>query len=96
MVIYSGFTHEWIWMVIFPSVVCKGFPFRVQEPRSFRDLSKPVGALSEKRLTYFRERMAGMPENQEPSFGRGKNHREMEKPMGKPGFSRERKMTIMI
>lgn len=37
----------------------------LEEPRSFRDLSKPVGALSEKRLTYFRERMAGMPENQE-------------------------------
>ena len=40
-----------------------------KDPRSFRDLTKPVGALSQKRLTYFRERMAGMPENQEPLGG---------------------------
>ncbi|CAJ1353428.1 unnamed protein product [Effrenium voratum] len=37
----------------------------LEDPQVFRDLSKPVGALSEKRLAYFRERMAGMPENQE-------------------------------
>eukprot|EP00434_Breviolum_minutum_P003767 symbB.v1.2.003316.t1/scaffold187.1/size278738/1 len=37
----------------------------LEDPRSFRDLAKPVGALSEKRLNYFRERMAGMPEGQE-------------------------------
>lgn len=37
----------------------------LEDPKSYRDLSKPVGALSEKRLNYFRERMAGMPEDQE-------------------------------
>lgn len=38
---------------------------RSEDPASYRDLSKPVGALAEKRLKYFRERMAGMPENQD-------------------------------
>ncbi|CAE7492553.1 lvsF [Symbiodinium sp. KB8] len=32
----------------------------LEDARSYRDLTKPVGALSEKRLSYFRERMAGM------------------------------------
>ncbi|CAE8611218.1 unnamed protein product, partial [Polarella glacialis] len=31
----------------------------------YRDLTKPVGALSEKRLAYFQERLAGMPEGED-------------------------------
>ena len=32
----------------------------LNDPATFRDLSKPVGALDEKRLAFFRERYQGM------------------------------------
>ncbi|CAK9065751.1 unnamed protein product, partial [Durusdinium trenchii] len=52
---------------VFPWVIADytSATLNLEDPASYRDLSKPVGALAEKRLKYFRERMAGMPENQE-------------------------------
>jgi len=41
----------------------------LDDPAVYRDLSKPVGALSRKRLDYFRERMRGMSEEERFLYG---------------------------
>jgi len=42
---------------------------RLDDPSVYRDLSKPVGALSTKRLEYFKERMVGMSEEERFLYG---------------------------
>jgi len=42
---------------------------RLDDPSVYRDLSKPVGALSAKRLEYFKERMVGMSEDERFLYG---------------------------
>jgi hypothetical protein len=49
---------------VFPHVIAdyKSKKLRLEDPETFRDLSKPVGALNQERLQYFQQRMESMPE----------------------------------
>ena len=48
---------------VFPWVIADytSKKLKLDDPATFRDLSKPIGALNEERLTYLRERYLGMP-----------------------------------
>ncbi|OQR98159.1 hypothetical protein ACHHYP_08996 [Achlya hypogyna] len=52
---------------VFPWVVADytSAELDLTDPRSFRDLSKPVGALNSERLAYFRQRFEAMPSGME-------------------------------
>jgi len=54
---------------IFPWVIAdyKSEKLNLDDPRTYRDLSKPIGALNPERLAYFKDRYSQMPEN-EPRF----------------------------
>ena len=41
----------------------------LSNPESYRDLTKPIGALNAKRLEYFKERMTGMPPEERFLYG---------------------------
>lgn len=43
--------------------------FDPKDPTVYRDLTKPIGALNAKRLNYFKERMAGMPDEDRFLYG---------------------------
>ena len=43
----------WLWMVMYCSYLCASAHTDLTDAATFRDLSKPVGALSEDRLLFF-------------------------------------------
>lgn len=53
-------------MTLFDLFLC--FFSDLQNSASFRDLTKPIGALNPDRLAMFRQRMADMPTDTQPPF----------------------------
>lgn len=54
---------------VFPHIICDytSSNLDLENPSSFRDLSKPMGALNAQRLEYFKARYSSMPEADEES-----------------------------